>query len=189
MHAQRPGSAWARTCWRRIAQPHCAPAPALLLALLTLACVARPADGAKPCASRRAPLRGYRARALVIRALALRTPTPSAPSAWLRRGIPRRRFLRVVSREKRRLCGRAAAGCEYYTNCAACVADTTCGWCAHASRQQQRPQAQPHAAAHPHVRTHAGVATTRTTPAVTASRCRATTTCVRVVTRLMNKLR
>ena len=22
-----------------------------------------------------------------------------------------------------------AGGCEYYTNCAACVADTTCGWC------------------------------------------------------------
>ena len=22
------------------------------------------------------------------------------------------------------------AGCDFYTNCAACVADTTCGWCA-----------------------------------------------------------
>ena len=30
----------------------------------------------------------------------------------------------------------AIAGCEYYTNCGACVADTSCGWCGHDPHSQ-----------------------------------------------------
>jgi len=30
----------------------------------------------------------------------------------------------------------ARAGCEYYTNCGACVADTNCGWCGHDPHSQ-----------------------------------------------------
>lgn len=32
----------------------------------------------------------------------------------------------------------SAAGCEYHTNCAACVADTTCGWYAIAIERRAR---------------------------------------------------
>ena len=181
MYAQRPGSTWARACWR-IAQLRCAHAPALLLALLILACAARPANGAKPfppCAAARVSCACAGIACVRCARLCRLHPRRSCAA-----GPPRRRFQRVVSREKRLLDGRATAGCEYYTNCAACVADTTCGWCAHASRHQQRRSRAPaHGATHPHARLGAGVATTHTTPAVTASRCRVTTTCVRVVTR------
>ena len=61
--------------------------------------------------------------------LAYRACDSALHEAALRVAAPRvfraRRCRSVVSREKR-----PAAGCEYYTNCAACAADTTCGWCA-----------------------------------------------------------
>jgi hypothetical protein len=84
-----------------------------------------------------------------------------------------------------------AAGCEYYTNCAACVADTTCGWCVRPpaarcySPTTQRGASRPGGDAltfaptpAAFARPRAGAATTRTTQAATASRCRAITTCV-----------
>ena len=161
--------------------------------LLLLACVrtaygasasrlARTAAVASPCfPSRRAPLRRASGRTLCAGVLRLRCCTGMCSC----RDLPCGAVAAASSHAK----SAPAAGCEYYTNCAACVADTTCGWCARSaaaspagacarsaaaapSRRRVRAVAQPDA------RPRAGVATTRTTQGATASRCRATTTCV-----------
>jgi len=48
-----------------------------------------------------------------------------------RRSLSRscRPTLRQADALTRRAARHCAGGCEFYSNCAACVADTTCGWC------------------------------------------------------------